>query len=75
MTRYKNIDGDSGIDGYEVGADYLRVQFTSGQIYRWTYGSAGRQHVETMKVLAARGDGLNAYINRFVRKMYSRRER
>jgi hypothetical protein len=75
MTRYKDIDGDSGVAAYEVGADYIRVQFSTGHIYRWTYASAGRQHVEQMKLLAARGDGLNAYINRFVRRKYALRER
>lgn len=75
MNRYKDIDGDSGISAYEVGTDFIRVQFNSGQVYRWTYASAGRQHIESMKILAARGDGLNAYINRFVQRMYARRER
>jgi len=75
MNHYKNIDGDSGITAYEVGTDFVRVQFNFGPIYRWTYASAGRHHVESMKILAARGDGLNAYINRFVKKLYARRER
>jgi hypothetical protein len=75
MHRYKNIDGDSGITAYEGGAVFLRVEFDHRAIYRWTYASAGRQHVEAMKILAARGDGLNAYINRFVKKLYARRER
>lgn len=72
MTRYKNIDGDSGILAYEFGADFIRVQFGQGMPYRWTYASAGRQHVETMKLLAVRGDGLNAYINRHVKHAYDR---
>lgn len=29
MERYKNIDGDSGVYAYEIGTDYIDVQFTS----------------------------------------------
>ncbi|MFZ7101509.1 MAG: hypothetical protein ACOWWO_02490 [Peptococcaceae bacterium] len=32
MERYKDIDGDSGVTGYEYGADYIRVQFSTGGI-------------------------------------------
>jgi len=31
-------------------------------------------HIERMKGLAARGDGLNAYINEHVRKAYARKK-
>jgi len=41
MERYKNIDGDSGVTGYEVGADFIRVQFSTGAVYLYTYESAG----------------------------------
>ena len=75
MNRYKDIDGDSGITAYEVGTDFLRVEFDNKAIYRWTYASAGPQHVEAMKILTAHNDELNAYINRFVKKLYARRER
>ncbi len=75
MERYKDIDGDSGVTGYEYGADYIRVQFSTGAIYLYTYESAGSHNIERMKTLARSGDGLNAYINTNVRKMYARKER
>lgn len=75
MERYKDINGDSGVVGYEYGADYIRVQFSTGSIYLYTYGSAGSHNIEYMKTLARKGDGLNAYINTNVRKMYARKER
>lgn len=74
MERYKNVNGDSGVVAYAYGADYIKVQFSTGAIYLYTYESAGSHNIEHMKVLAQRGEGLNAYINTTVRKMYARKE-
>ena len=46
-----------------------------GAVYLYTYSSAGTHHIERMKALAMRGDGLNAYINEHVRKAYARKEK
>lgn len=75
MQVYRDINGDSGVSSYEIGEDSIRVQFSSGSIYLYTDASAGAQHIANMKALAARGDGLNAYINKHVRKRYARKER
>ena len=75
MERYKDIDGDSGVAGYEIGPDYIRVQFKDSSVYLYTYVSAGTTNIETMKKLAMAGDGLNAFINKNVRKRYARKER
>jgi len=74
MQRYSDIDRDSGVVAYENGTDYIRVQFSDGSIYVYTYSSAGSHHIERMKQLATRGDGLNGYINEHARKSYERRE-
>lgn len=71
MEIYQNIDGDSGVLEYECGADYIKVKFSSPHIYVYTYASAGRDNVEQMKILAMRGDGLNSFINRIVKRMYA----
>jgi hypothetical protein len=75
MQHYRDIDGDSGISAYETGDDFIRVQFKTGSVYLYTYASAGSHHIEQMKRLAASGDGLNAYINTHVKKLYARKER
>ncbi len=75
MERYKDINGDSGVIAYECGTDYIRVQFSTGAVYLYTNESAGSHNIEHMKALARSGDGLNAYININVRKMYARKER
>lgn len=74
MERYRDIDNDSGVAKYEIGPDYIRVQFKDGSVYLYTYASAGYSNIEEMKRLAASGDGLNAFINRNVRKSYERKE-
>jgi len=70
-----NIDGDSGAFGYECGDDYIRVQFSTGAIYLYTYQSAGAENIEKMKVLARNGEGLNSYINTHVKRRYAKKER
>ncbi len=75
MTTYLDTDRDSGIFGYEVGPDWIQVRFSTGAVYEYTYLSAGPKNIETMKRLAASGDGLNAFINRNVKKRYSRKIR
>jgi hypothetical protein len=75
MERYKDIDGDSGVAGYEIGPDYIRVKFSDGSVYLYTYASAGSNNIEEMKRLAAAGEGLNAFIIKNVRKRYAKKER
>ncbi len=75
MERYANLGGDSGVVGYEIGNDFIRVQFSDGSIYLYTYASAGANNIEQMKKLARNGQGLNAFIYRNVRKAYARKER
>lgn len=66
MQAYKNLDGDSNVQAYELGADFIRVQFKSGQqtVYTYTYSSAEHIHVDNMKGLAIAGRGLNSYIGK-----------
>ncbi len=75
MERYADNNNNSGVAGYDLGPDYIRVQFKDGAIYLYTDASAGRQNISQMKSLAMQGDGLNAYINRHVSKLYARKER
>ena len=75
MTRYKDINGDSGVSEYESGPDFIRVRFKKSGTYLWTTASAGSTHIRNMQQLAQRGDGLNAYIQRYVRNSCVRQER
>jgi hypothetical protein len=75
MERYANLGGDSGVVEYEIGNDFIRVQFSDGSIYLYTYASAGEDNIEQMKSLARNGRGLNTFINKNVYKRYARKER
>jgi len=59
MERYMDINGDSGVIAYECGATYIRVQFSSGTAYLYTYESTGSHNIERMKALARSGEGLH----------------
>jgi hypothetical protein len=73
MQRYADINGDSGVVGYESGNTEITVWFDgTAQSYTYSYASAGQNHVEAMKKLATQGDGLNAYINNNVKFKYVR---
>ena len=75
MKRYRNLGGDSGIVAYEDGEDFIRVQFSDGSIYRYNYTKPGPNDVERMKRLAEKGQGLNSFISRVIRKRYAAKER
>ncbi len=70
MKRYMDINGDSGVCRYEIGTDYIKVQFKAGALYTYSYSKAGKDNVEMMKKLAELGDGLNSFINKYVKQLY-----
>ena len=71
MKVYRNVNGDSNVESYDIGDDFIVVRFRgSYRDYKYSYQKAGQHHVEQMKRLAQRGAGLNSYINRYVRKCY-----
>lgn len=65
MKPYRDIDGDSGVEAYEYGADFIIIRFSKGRYteYTYTYSSAGVNNIEKMKRLADAGDGLNEFIS------------
>lgn len=71
MTKYRNLGGRSGVAAYRISETAIDVQFDDGGVYEYTYASAGREHVERMKVLARAGRGLCGYISRHVHQAYA----
>lgn len=71
MERYKNLGGDSGVAAYEIGDDFIKVQFNDGSLYLYTNQSAESNNIEQMKRLAIAGRGLNSFIGRVVKKRYA----
>ena len=57
--------------GFEIEDTSITVYFKgTSRPYIYSYRKAGIQHVEEMKRLALAGDGLNEYINDYVKKSY-----
>ena len=76
MERYKNLGGNSGVELFECGQQYIKVKFKSSRtIYVYDWREPGHDHVENMKQLAKEGQGLNTYISQNVKKNYARTER
>lgn len=63
LTRYRDINGDSGISAYKYGNDWIRVQFRNGGVYEYQASKIGQSHINELKRLADSGDGLNTYIS------------
>ena len=74
MKHYGNLHGNSGIAAYETGSDFIRIRFTSGSTYLYTYDSAYEEDIEAMKELAREGQGLTRFISE-VQPGYVSRER
>ncbi len=72
MQSYANLGGDSNISRYEIGLDFIRVEFKDFSVYKYTNNSAGENHVTEMKRLAVCGQGLNSYIMLNCRYGYER---
>lgn len=73
MQPYQNRAGTSGISAYEIAAEAVTIQYSDGDVYEYTYASAGQENVERMKELARAGQGLNTFINANVRKRFARK--
>lgn len=73
MIPYKNNNGNSNVEAYEIGDTYITVKFyKTNRLYTYSYRNAGAFHVDRMKLLAEKGDGLNSYIIHNVRNLYDK---
>ncbi len=63
MKPYANRGGNSNIQSYEIGSDFIAVKFKgTPRIYIYSYGSSNSTDVERAKQLAEAGSGLNSHI-------------
>lgn len=70
MMHYKNLNGNSSILEYEIGADFIDIIYQDS-MYHFTYASAGKNNIEQMKLLAKQGYGLNSYLLRHCPKDFA----
>jgi len=73
MKRYENRSGHGGVTGYEILPDSIVLEFNDKDEYLYDYSKPGREHVEQMKILADRGEGLTTYVNQHVRGNYRKK--
>ena len=73
MPRYNNLSGNSRIAAYEIGEDFIKIQFHDDGIYLYNSHSAGWPSIETMKRLAEDGKGLNTFVDTYVKKRYAQK--
>jgi hypothetical protein len=71
MEIYKNLGGDSSVVGYELADNNIKIKFCDGAVYLYDGVNTGRMNVEEMKKLAVKGQGLNGFINRYIRNNYA----
>jgi len=65
MKKYLDKSGNSGIELYEAGVDFIKIKFKdNASVYFYTYELNGSQNIEKMKALAISGIGLATYISK-----------
>lgn len=62
MFPYRDKNGGGGILGFSQGLRHIALTFRNGHTYRYTHGSAGKDHVDMMTQLARQGSGLHGYL-------------
>jgi hypothetical protein len=73
MTPYKNLGGSSNVKAYGITDDSITVEFGDESLYLYTVQSCGKDNINQMQTLAKNGSGLNSYINKVVKKGYSKK--
>jgi hypothetical protein len=64
MTPYSSRSGKkTGVSAYDIGKDFIIVQFNRSDLYKYSYQSCGRKATEAMKSLALASKGLSTFIS------------
>ncbi|TAL66245.1 MAG: hypothetical protein EPN84_00610 [Legionella sp.] len=74
MEPYLNLSRNSGVCAYELGTDFIRVEFINHSIYRYTQDGVGLENLNKMKELARQGHGLSTFISQHIKKNYAEKE-
>jgi hypothetical protein len=73
MQPYKNVAENSGVIAYEIGDDFILIEFQDESVYLYDYKSTGKANIEQMKILALTGEGLTTFINQHIREHYTKK--
>ncbi len=67
METYRNLGMNSGVKYFQIGNSFIEIIFKHNpRVYRYSYIIPGKIHVDNMKILALKGQGLNSYIKKYV---------
>ena len=75
MQKYLALNGDAGVEAYEITEDGIVLEFKDGSTYLYNGIKPGMEHVEAMAAFAASGQGLTTYVNQYVRDHYFKKLR
>lgn len=75
MQPYGDHAKSHGVVAYEIHAESIDVEFTSGWIYHFSYVQPGQLRVDRMKELAQSGRGLSTFISKHVKNRFESRRR
>jgi len=70
MLKYKNKKGNSGVVAFQIGEDFIKVKFKDGNLYKYTFSSAGKENITKMKELAKMGERLSTFISTTVKDAF-----
>lgn len=70
MIKYLNKNNDSLIDSYNYTRSSITIRLKNGLFYLFTTNKLNQEIINEMKLLAVRGCGLSAYINRYCKNAY-----
>lgn len=70
IIQYKNRIA-SGVDAFSIGQNQITIYFKNDTVYLYSDRKPGKKDVKQMIELAQKGQGLNTYINKFVKDRYS----
>jgi hypothetical protein len=73
VKLYGNRAGNSGVQAYETGRDFIVVKFAGRRKpYLYTGHSTSAANIRKMKELAKSGEGLSTFISQVVKDGYER---
>lgn len=72
MEKYTNRRGNSPVTHFQIESERIIIWFKGGKSYSYSNGTAGKHHIEQMKILAQNGSGLSAYITQNVKFDYDK---
>jgi len=73
VKQYKNLNGDSLVDAYDIDVDYVLIKFKDNTRYLYNVHHTGENNIEILKSLAKEGKGLYHFILENLKKKHAKK--